>query len=297
LAWLRAYGRPRFPFERAYRETFDYKKQDPKEHANSLADYIQLAPHLVPKCSKLNLPVLRHPELQPNNIFVSEDVTITGLIDWQHSLVLPIFLAAGMPNSFQNYNHEESMSFVPPRLPDLNSIDEDERAEAQEQFRRRHVHFFYLEFTQRMNEPHWHAITQDTGLLRRRIYNDAGSPWEGLSTPLQMDIVRVSQNWSKVASADSDGAISACPITLTEHEVQRRVTLDESLQEVDSDMERINGALGVASDGWTSNEVFESAKETAKLIREQGIAAVSDEPWLKEMTEQHLPFDDWNEDE
>ena len=36
MAWIRAYGRPRFPFERAYRETFDYKKQDPEEHANSL---------------------------------------------------------------------------------------------------------------------------------------------------------------------------------------------------------------------------------------------------------------------
>jgi hypothetical protein len=26
LAWIRAYGKPRFPFEREYREAFDYKK-------------------------------------------------------------------------------------------------------------------------------------------------------------------------------------------------------------------------------------------------------------------------------
>lgn len=101
--------------------------------------------------SKDRMPVLRHPDLQPN-IFVSEDFSITGLIDWQHSLVLPTFLAAGMPNSFQNYDDEESMSFVPPQLPDdFESMDEDERAREQEQFRRRHVHFFYLGFTQRMN--------------------------------------------------------------------------------------------------------------------------------------------------
>ncbi|KAL5115273.1 hypothetical protein ACEQ8H_006865 [Pleosporales sp. CAS-2024a] len=240
LAWIRAYGRPRFPFERAHRETFDYRKQNPEEHAKSLENYIQVAPYLVPTSSKLNLPVLRHPDLQPNNIFVSEDLSITGLIDWQHSLVLPTFLAAGMPNSFQNY---------------------------------------------------------ETELLKRRIFNDASSPWEGLNTPLQMDIIRVFQNWSKIAPANSDGIIPACPVMLTEQEMQRRAVLDEALRKVDSDMEQISRHLGIASDGWTANEYFESAKKRAKSIREQGLASVSDDPWLMEMTEQHWPFDDYHEDE
>lgn len=97
LAWIHAHGQPRFPFERAYRETLGYKKQDPEKHAKSLAQYMRIAHHLVPTDSALNQPVLRHPDLQPNNIFVSEDFSITGLIDWQHSVVLPTFLAAGMP--------------------------------------------------------------------------------------------------------------------------------------------------------------------------------------------------------
>jgi hypothetical protein len=271
--------------------------QDPEEHADSLRDYIRLAPYLVPTCSKLNRPILRHPDLQPNNIFVSEDHNITGLIDWQHSLVLPTFLAAGMPNQFQNYDDEESMSFTPPRLPDdFESMDEDDRARAQEEFRRRHIHFFYLGFTQRMNEPHWHALEQETGLLKRRIFHDAGSPWEGLNTPLQMDTLRVSQNWSKIASANEGGAVPACPITIGEQEAQRLATLDESLREVDSEMERITRFLGIASDGWTSNESFESAMERARLIREEGLDAVSDKPWLREMSERHWPFDDCDED-
>lgn len=298
MAWIRAHGRPRFPIERAYRETFDYKKQDPEEHANSLMDYIRLAPYLVPEYPKLNSPVLRHPDLQPNNIFVSEDLSITGLIDWQHSLVLPTFLAAGIPNSFQNYKDEESMPFFPPQMPrDLESMEEDERAIALEQFRRQHVHFFYLAFTQQMNESHWHALEQETSVLKRRIYHDAGSPWEGLNTPLQINIVQVVKNWSKVASANSDGSIQKCPVLLVEEEAQRITALDESLRDFDNEMERINGVLGVASDGWTPNESFESAKERAKLIKEEGLAAVSDDPWLMEMTEKHWPFDDFNEDE
>ncbi|KAF2656341.1 hypothetical protein K491DRAFT_767808 [Lophiostoma macrostomum CBS 122681] len=298
LAWIRAYGRPRFPFLRAYRETFDYNKQDPVEHAWSLLDYIQLAPYLVPPCSKLNQPVLRHPDLQPNNILISEDLSITSLLDWRHSMVLPTFLAAGIPDMFQNYDDEESMSFVPPRLPDnLELMDEEEQARAREQFRRRHIHFYYLSFTQRMNEPHWHALEQDTGLLRRRIFTDASGPWEGLNTPLQMDIARITQNWSNITPVKPDGTVPPCPVVLEEQEVRRRAALAESLQEVDSEMERIHGVLGIASDGWIPNESYERAMERAALIKEEGLCEVSDDAWLLGMTNRHWPFDDWDEDE
>jgi hypothetical protein len=51
-------------------------------------------------------------------------------------------------------------------------------------------------------------------------------------------------------------------------------------------MERIHGVLGVASDKRTPTEPFESVKTRAKLIREEGLAAIGDDPWLKETTEQ-----------
>ncbi|QVM06336.1 hypothetical protein D8B26_001048 [Coccidioides posadasii str. Silveira] len=298
LAWIRTYGKPRFPFQRAYGETLGYKKQDPDEHSNSLLEYLQLAPYLAPTCPKLNLPILRHPDLQPNNIFISEDFKITGLIDWQHSLVLPMFLAAGIPRSFQNYGDEQSMYFIPPQLPkDLGSMDADEHAIACEQFRRRHVHFFYLGFTQKLNEPHSEALEQEFGLLRRRIFDNAGSPWEGLNTPLQVDIAQVSQNWSKIAAVRSDGSLPACPVVISEQDAQKRAALDDSLRDVDTELEQIHGFLGVGSDRWTSHELFEQAKERARSIKAEGLAAVDDDPWLRRMTEQHWPFDDYNEDE
>jgi hypothetical protein len=298
LAWLRWYGRPRYPFDRAYRETFNYQKQDPKEHVASLKDYIRLAPYLVPTNEKLNLPVLRHPDLQPNNIFVSEDFKITGIIDWQHASVLPTFLAAGMPNSFQNYSDEGSTSFIPPRLPDnLESMDEEEKAEELELFRRRHVHFFYLGFTQRMNEPHWKALEQEGGLLKRRIFDHAGRPWEGLNTPLHVDLAWVAQAWPEIVPPGPDGMMPPCPITISEEEVQKRFALDESLRQVDAQMERINRLLNAGSDGWTSNETYEEAKERARLYKAEGLESISDDPWLQEISDKHWPFDDYDEDE
>jgi hypothetical protein len=89
----------------------------------------------------------------------------------------------------------------------------------------------------------------------------------------------------------------ASHILLKEEEAQSIAALDESLRGVDSEMERINGFLGIAPDGWTPNESFESAKERARLVREEKLVGDSDDPWLKGMTEKRRPFDDCNTDE
>ncbi|KAF2866274.1 kinase-like domain-containing protein [Massariosphaeria phaeospora] len=298
LAWIRSYARLRFPFDRQYRETFDYEKQDPEKHKQALEDYSKIAPYLPPANPELNVPILRHPDLQPNNIFVADDCTITGLIDWQHSTVLPTFLAGGIPKYFQNYADQESLSFTPPKLPEhFETMDEDDRVEALELYRRRHVHFFYLGFTRRSNRLHWQALQQDKALLKRSVYEHAGNPWEGLSTHLQLDIALVSQNWSKIAQVGPDGTIPPCPVAISEEETRRRLALDESLREVDVEMQRIRDVLGVGVDGWTSNELFEDAKEKAAMIKEEGLAGIEDEPWLRDMSEKHWPFDDFDEDE
>lgn len=66
LAWIHAHGRPRYPFDREYMDSFEHKKQDPQEHTNSLNDYLSLIPCLVPTNSTAHTPTLRHPDLSPN---------------------------------------------------------------------------------------------------------------------------------------------------------------------------------------------------------------------------------------
>lgn len=84
----------------------------------TLEKYLKIAPYLVPSDKSLHKPTLRHPDLQPNNIFVSKDLDIVGLIDWQYCSALPLFLAAGIPQYIQNYDSEESLRFIPPKLPE-----------------------------------------------------------------------------------------------------------------------------------------------------------------------------------
>jgi hypothetical protein len=212
-------------------------------------------------------------------------------------VVLPTFVATGIPNSFQNYNDEESMSYTPPKAPEnLETMTEGEREEALERFRRRHVHFFYMGFTQRFNERHWQALVQDSSLLKRRLYTDAGNPWEGINTRLQMDLVLVMQNWAKLATPNPDGSEPQAPYDVDDEEIERITKLSESLDEDNDGMEMVKQVVGIDTDGWTPDERFEESRTRAGLLKE-GLLADMEDLWLRQRTEEHWPFENHEEED
>ncbi|KIA75868.1 phosphotransferase [Aspergillus ustus] len=289
LAWLRECGRPRFPFERAYRESLEYRLSEPSEHITSLESYLKITPALLPAKEFLR-PVLRHPDLQPNNIFVSDDLDIVGLIDWQHASVQPLFLAAGIPKFFQNYADPESLHFrPPPPAPDVSDMDEAEKASALYEFQRRHTHFFYLGFTQRFNEQHFNAMAQPTNMLTRRIFTHAGEPWEGNNIPLQADLVLLTQAWKEYSAG-------ACPISFSPTEVESIMRLQNEQEEVDLQLKIVRDLIGISIDGWTPLEEYEAACARARQIKIDGLASL-DTDYEREMMRRHWPFDDHDENE
>lgn len=287
LAWLRTYGRPRYPFQRAYRESMEYQLSLPSDHIRSLEAYLKIAPELLPSNEFLR-PLLRHPDLQPNNIFVSDDLDIVGLIDWQHASALPLFLAAGIPKFFQNYNDPESLAFRPSPPPDLNDMDDEEKADALTDFRRRHTHFFYLAFTQRFNELHFRAMDQSTNMLTRRIFSHAGEPWEGNNIPLQADLVLMTKLWHEYSTGP-------CPMSFSSAEAASIMHQQSMQEEVDLQLKRIRNAIGIGVDGWTPKEDYEAACSRARQMKVDGLASLDTE-YEREMTDRHWPFDDHDED-
>ncbi|KAK2764467.1 hypothetical protein FQN54_009162 [Arachnomyces sp. PD_36] len=304
LAWLRSHGRSRFPFERAYREATSYQKSTPEEYMTTLEKYLKIAPYLIPDDKSLHRPILRHPDLQPNNIFVSKDLDIVGLIDWQHCSALPLFLSAGLPQYIQNYDDEESLRFIPPKLPETLEMNPDERSAALERFRRRHLHFYYLGFTKRFNPSHFHGLTYDGSVLKRKAFTHAGNPWEGNNAQLKADLVHIVQNWDSIvapaganASSSSECNVPPCPISFSPSEAQDALRIEREYEETDSQLSQIRDAIGVNVDGWTSNEMFEEAVARAKEFKKMAINSVSDSKFDQEMTEKHWPFDDFDEGE
>jgi hypothetical protein len=81
---------------------------------------------------------MRHPDLQPNNILVLESHEIAGLIDWQHSSILPLGLAAGVPSHFQNYPDPDSEKLLEPQInlpANYDSLDPFEQCSVRETMR------------------------------------------------------------------------------------------------------------------------------------------------------------------
>jgi hypothetical protein len=100
-----------------------------------------------------------------------------------------------------------------------------------------------------------------------------------------------------IAPRNRDDTVRACPVTFTQTEAEQIDALEGSHRDTDGDVEQIKEFLGIACDGWTPNEQFESAKNNAAEIREQALTSADDDPWLREMSARHWPFDDYNEDE
>ncbi|KFY50732.1 hypothetical protein V496_09207 [Pseudogymnoascus sp. VKM F-4515 (FW-2607)] len=110
----------------------------PQVQIKHLVDYLKVAPHLVPSGEELNAPTIRHPDLSPSNIFISEDGNITGIIDWQHTAVLPIFLQAKIPKNFQNYGDDDSENFRRSKLAEgIDVMSESDKKVEMELYRRR----------------------------------------------------------------------------------------------------------------------------------------------------------------
>ncbi|RMZ83596.1 hypothetical protein DV738_g948, partial [Chaetothyriales sp. CBS 135597] len=295
--WMNRFAKPRLHFERLYREVHKYQKMSPVPHINSLNEYLKLTHCLgYPAENRLSRPILRHPDLQPNNIILSPSLDIVGLIDWQHATCLPLFLAAGIPNNFQNYGDPESERMVQPDRelpPDFKTMSAEQQASVKELYLKRLNHFLYAALTLRHNEEHYEAIFSDGVIIHQRLYTHAGRPWEGDSITLQAELIHAIEHWQDVISSGATKCEKP-PIKIPEESARSIMAVFNQQQEMDTMMDEMRKALGVDVYGWVSNEDFASTKEMARNIKAQMIEAA--DPAEKDGIRHHFPFDDFDED-
>lgn len=299
MAWIEKYGRPRLPFDRMYRDITGYQKSDPREHYKNLETYLQIADRLVPREAFLNRLTLRHPDLNPNNIFISDKADVVGLIDWQHSKILPLFLQSGIPAHFQNYGDTVSEELTRPKLPDdLNEMEEEDRDKELDFYRRRHLHFYYVGATAKKNDPHFKAWMHPAGLFRRKIFQHAGEPWEGNNIPLKAILIRAMQQWKSLSSSAydaSEGDLQGI-MSISEAEADAAVEAAMRQEEADAQMDILRNVIGIGVDGWVSHEGYNDAVARASEMKEQALAYAENEV-ERVLTLQHWPFDDHDEGE
>lgn len=301
IAYLTKYGQPLHPFQRLRRELYNYQKVSPSEHVHSLDKYLQAVPYIIPNSDATSTrPTLRHPDLQPNNVFVSEDLSIAGLIDWQHCALLPLFLQCGIPNSLQNYGDSTSESLIPPELPqDFDEMNESEQFEQVVLLRRRQLHYFYVAATAKFNPIHYGALTRDFSTLRRKLFDHASSPWEGDNITLKADLIELAQNWSDVIKSHSNTGNDAnplCPVRFSEEDMKHTLDLNAAQLEADEQLQACRDVIGIGPEGWVPLDQYDEVKQRESKLKADALeAAESDQERL--MLQEHWIFDDFDENE
>lgn len=201
-----------------------------------------------------------------------------------------MFLQAKIPKHFQNYGDDDSENFRRPELrTNFDSLEESEKANELELYRRRQLHYFYLGFTSTNNKPHFHAMGKHDLVVRNRLYDTAGRPWEGDNTSLKAEIVQTSTYWPDIATSAMKEA--DFPVKYPDAEVTNCLEIDAKQKTADAQMQQLRDFIGVNIDGWVPMEFYEEAREKEQYIKQQMLeAAETAEEW-KELDE-HWPFQD-----
>ncbi|PIL30993.1 hypothetical protein GSI_05686 [Ganoderma sinense ZZ0214-1] len=268
VAYLERFGRPLLPFQRERREAYGYEEQSPSDHIKNLERYLLMASSLVPKDSSLCTFRIRHPDLQPSNVIVStspdsNDLQIVGLLDWQHAPILPQFLLAGIPGRLQNYDDPDSQTLIPPSPPtNADKLDESELMEAIGLYHSRLVHFHYAKNTEEHNKLHHDALSDPASMFIRRLFDQAGAPWEGETHGLKALLMEATETWEKLA-----GVGVPCPVEFEPEDVRKTKKFSERLQLADDNFEACRGMVGFETETWVSNEHYEKAKALAELLK------------------------------
>ncbi|KAJ5558313.1 kinase-like protein, partial [Penicillium sp. DV-2018c] len=273
--WTLRYGKP-VELDFPHNGIFPGEK-NPEEYIDLVRKYLAMTPYLLPKDPALHKPTLRHPDLYPNNIFISPETgAISCIIDWQHTTVEPRLLVAGYPRAFENPDPEESPDLKEPSLPlDYDALSTEVKAEADELFRRRLLSYYYRIFNGGLNKAHLNALTDPLLRPRRHLIEWAGRQWSGNLVTLKGALIRMAQYWPHL---ETNGL--PCPQWFEMNAV------------VNLWREQIGG---VNEDGWVSNEQYEEAVRKVAEPKESLIALAEGDQEDIELLEKGWPFRDQEE--
>ncbi|PWY82151.1 hypothetical protein BO70DRAFT_291572 [Aspergillus heteromorphus CBS 117.55] len=228
---------------------------DPSEHTSLLSKFIEIAPLLVPSSSHLASPILRHPDLSLSNILLEPDSSqILGIIDWQDTIVFPLFMQAGYP-AFCEHDSSQTQSLQLPSLPEnFHGMNAEDQLQAKAKFRLEEANLYYTASTGLYNEGHMNALKTPHLGMRRYLYQQTGYPWDGDLINLRAALVGITspEVWSAISH-------SPCPVSFTDQE--RRTAMEESKEWNDSEqlLSSIRAHLGIDLEGSTEPENFEWA--------------------------------------
>ncbi|PGH07903.1 hypothetical protein AJ80_07943 [Polytolypa hystricis UAMH7299] len=292
--WTRKFGKPQtneFPHNNMLKGEIA-----PEIYIDLLDKYLSVAPYLLPedRGNPLNQPTLRHPDLNPTNIYVSDSCDVSCIIDWQHTTILPLLLTAGNPPQFENPDPEPPKGYNKPTLPEnYESLEPQEKSQADELYRRRMLFHLYVIFNAKDNKPHFNALRYPLLALLQHLVDRAGRPWSGNIITLKGALLRVIGSWDTLM-AERLKKVS-CPVSIDADDVQEFYSIEDNWIKANILVEHWRSVLDdLGQDGWVRNESYEKVEEMNWRLKKEWVDQAEDEEDVLSV-QQFWPFQDHEE--
>ncbi len=240
-----------------------------------------LAPYIVPP-AELCSSVLWHIDLHGANIFLdpTDRPKITSIIDWQSASVLPLYVQATLAK-FAQYTGDDGIYEYGQVLPILRvPLEESPLAEhARLTLELKQAHF------QKMYEIHlrtlspWNYAVHTYPFIRQvrlPVQRAARTWYEGIHH-LRQCIFEILQQWDEITPG------VPLPLNIDQDGWERHKATFARHEKYEARVQKLRKELDLDTDGWTSNENYEVAKERSmKLMAE----------WDEEVEGGPYPFQD-----
>ena len=108
-------------------------------------------------------------------------------------------------------------------------------------------------------------MTNPDHVLRNKLYEAAGTPWEGENITLQTELIGAFQNWSSIACKQARD--STCPFSYSDEQVTAGIALQQRKDRVDMHAQMLRDCFSITIDGWVPSELYEDAVAAEKISR------------------------------
>ncbi|KAI9370282.1 kinase-like domain-containing protein [Aspergillus egyptiacus] len=255
VEWTRRFGKP-IELDFPHNGVFPGVKS-PADYISLLEKYLVLAPYLLPEDMNhhLNQPTLRHPDLNPNNIFISDSGSISS---------------AGVPRAFENLDPQQPSHLAEPSLPiEYATLFSQEKLEADELHRRRLLSYYYCIFNGHYNKLHLEALRDPILAPRQHLVNRAGRQWNGNLITLKGALTRMVEYWPHLQ--DTEGR--QCPVQFARDELDDFHEQEQTWLDLNNVVNQWRDQLGVSEDGWASIEDYDECIQKVGQLKASLIAS------------------------
>lgn len=227
-------------------------------------------PHILPHSAGLHRPLMWHKDLHFGNLFVSSEGKIACIVDWQGTDILPLFLAARIP---QFIDVEALLLELP---ENFSSMAEAKRLETWERYRQSMLQQYYLADI-RENVADLATLFEDDKLapIRKQVETFAriSSRQDVDALFLRETLLRIQRKWSDFLR-EGDLAVQ-CPIKIEGDELVRHQKDGRRYNEFQDLLKARN--IPVAEEGWVPVDEFTERKNCLQNVVKETIESLESE--------------------